>query len=220
MVVAMNRGGRGRGSEAQLTVRPTLPVLFFVSDGGTREELSPGDGYECEMWRPKWWRLKPKGFPIYPFGVWWLCHCLRIFGNRDYGVFIVRHNNEVMHRSVVFPRFLRFPFMQAEDLQIGDTWTDDRYRGRGIASFAIQRIVGSWDGCPGRRFWYIVERDNLPSVRAATRAGLIMVGEGCRMDRWGFDLLGKYVLVCDSRRATAGLASDCRCSEQPGAPNL
>jgi len=84
--------------------------------------------------------------------------------------------------------------MSAEDLQIGDTWTEPDHRGKGIASWAINEIVRLKQQ-PGRRFWYVVENNNLPSIRAIEKAGFVRVGSGMRTKRLGLKLLGSFEMT-------------------------
>ena len=99
----------------------------------------------------------------------------------------------MIHRSGIFPGYFRFPFMAADDLQIGDTWTQPEYRGQGLATFAIQKIAEAFRK-PGRTFWYVVEQENRASIRAVEKAGFEMLGEGNRTKRFGIRALGAYII--------------------------
>ena len=83
----------------------------------------------------------PPGMHGVPFGVWWIFHNLHLFANRGYAILVIYDGDRLIHRSCVFPRYPRFPFMRDSDLQIGDTWTDPSYRGRGIATLAIREVL-------------------------------------------------------------------------------
>jgi RimJ/RimL family protein N-acetyltransferase len=164
--------------------------------------VSPSDlekPYECVFWRPTWFSIAPPGLRIARFLVWWLFHRLRIFSNHDYGVLLVYCDKELIHRSCVFPGFFRFPFMKEQDLQIGDTWTAVEHRRRGIAAFAIKKI---FEVCrrPGRQFWYVVEEENLPSIKAVEKAGFLLAGKGGRVNRFGMRLFGKYEILSPSSK--------------------
>jgi RimJ/RimL family protein N-acetyltransferase len=167
-------------------------VLFFK---GTPESspkpaaLPPG--YESLFWRPSLTRLCPHGQPLYPFVFWWLLHMIRVFRNREYGAFLIRHDNQWVHRSVVTPRFFRFPFMKVNDLQVGDVWTAERERGRGLASFALLSILDA-DRNRQRPYWYLVEEDHLASIRIAERANFRRAALGTRTSRFGIRFFGAY----------------------------
>ena len=81
--------------------------------------------------------------------------------------------------------------MTEDDLQIGDTWTAPEHRGKGLANFAVQEIIKQqkqWK----RGFWYVVEEDNLSSIRVIEKAGFRRLGEGTRKSRMGMRFLGSY----------------------------
>lgn len=148
--------------------------------------------FKFEIWKPSLFSIYPKGCIAFTLKIWWLMHHLHIFTNRNYGLFIVRDSNDnLIHRSVITPRYFRFPFMGKKDLQIGDTWTMPEYRGKGLASFAIQEIV-KLHKKPGHRFWYVVEEDNIPSIKTVEKAGFVKYGAGVRKKRMGITLLGCF----------------------------
>ncbi len=166
---------------------------YLGSDSKLEKKLTVDDVCRCRLWRPTWGSIVPAGVAVIPFAAWWALHHLRLFKNRDYGLFLIYKENRLIHRSGVFPGYFRFPFMETDDLQIGDTWTDPEHRGRGIASFAIQEIVALCRR-PGRGFWYITEQNNFPSIRAAMKVGFVKVGDGERVAKLGLRVLGSYLI--------------------------
>ena len=151
-------------------------------------------GFTCEVWCPAVFRFKAKGMPAFPFVMWWIFHMLHIFANRDYGLFIIRCGDKVIHRSVITPRYFRFPFMAADDIQIGDTWTEPKERGKGLATMALESVLRK-PSCKKRTCWYVVESENQASVRVVEKAGFTLVGRGIRTRRFGLGILGRYVLT-------------------------
>ena len=149
--------------------------------------------YEMILWRPSLRSLAPRGLPLMPYAVWALFHALHVFANRDYAILVVYDHGRVLHQSCVFPRWSRFPFMKPFDLQIGDTWTDPEYRGKGIAAAAIRRIVDEM-ARPGRSFWYVCEESNDASIRVIEKAGFERVGSGVKLPRLGLSILGYYAM--------------------------
>ena len=103
-------------------------------------------------------------------------------------------DGRIVHRSIVTPRYFRFPFMKTKDLQIGDVWTDPDQRGKGLALFAIRKILVAC-GSADRFFWYLVEQENLSSIRVAEKAGLELGGRGAKRSRFGIALLGYYYIA-------------------------
>lgn len=153
----------------------------------------PG-GFVCETWHPSLFSSRPKGMPVFPFAVWWLFHILHVFWNREYGLFLIRQNGKIVHRSVITPGYLRFPFMQREDIQVGDTWTDPAVRGRGLATFALENILRAPRN-RNRTCWYVVEADNTASIRVVEKAGFMLAGRGSRTRRFGLGVLGQFRLT-------------------------
>jgi RimJ/RimL family protein N-acetyltransferase len=150
-------------------------------------------GYSSEVWFPNLFRFKPNGLPAFPYGVWWAFHMLHVFANRDYSLLIIRCGDNVVHRSGITPRYFRFPFMAAEDIQIGDTWTDPKERGKGLATIALESILKARRQSR-KTCWYVVESDNAASIRSAEKAGFALVGRGIRTSPWGVRVIGRYVL--------------------------
>jgi len=127
--------------------------------------------------------------------VWQAFHWLNVFSNRDYGAIVILDDDgTVVHRSMLFPRYFRFPFMSAGDLQIGSTWTAPSHRGRGLATVAMEEAVRI-ESRPSRRFWYVIDRDNVASARVAEKAGFTLAGNGVRTRKLGARLLGAYELA-------------------------
>jgi RimJ/RimL family protein N-acetyltransferase len=168
---------------------------FYLLEPGTapHRTASLAPGLSAELWRPRLLEPVPPGVAGRAFKVWWIFHQLHLFSNRDYSLFVIRDGTRVVHRSGVYPGYLRFPFMSARDLQIGDTWTDPEYRGRGLAQYAAAEIVMRL-ATEERRFWYLVESGNASSIRVIERVGFRCQGEGQRSPRWGIEALGAYHL--------------------------
>jgi RimJ/RimL family protein N-acetyltransferase len=167
-------------------------VLFFKGRPESAPQPQPlPSGYEALFWRPSLTRICPPRHGLYPFVIWWLFHVLRVFGNPEYGVFLIRQDKRCVHRSVVTPRFFRFPFMNAGDLQVGDVWTAESERGRGLASFALLYILNT-DSNRERAYWYVVDAGNLASIRVAEHASFRNSACGTRTCLCGVRLFGTY----------------------------
>jgi RimJ/RimL family protein N-acetyltransferase len=167
-------------------------VLFFEGSPELAPTPSPlASGYESLFWRPSLHRICPPGCSLYPFLIWWLMHLLWLFRNREYGVFLIRNGSQWVHRSVVTPGFFRFPFMDVGDLQVGDVWTAESERGRGLASFALLSILNA-DRHRQRSYWYLVDESNLASIRVAERANFRRTALGTRTSRCGVRFFGAY----------------------------
>jgi GNAT superfamily N-acetyltransferase len=134
--------------------------------------------------------MVPEGVNKFSARVWWLFHYLRLFASRQYGIFLIYDNEKLIHRAFIFPRYFRFPFMSNNDLQIGDTFTDPDYRGKGLATFAIQEIAKKYG--ENRKIWYLVACDNTASICAIEKTGFTCVGAGEKIKRFGFSVFGYY----------------------------
>lgn len=169
--------------------------LYYAAAGGLQSTKTPdpADKYEAALWRPSVKEVVPTGMRLLPWGVWWLMHQCRLFGNEGYAQLIIRHAGAIVHRSVVTPPYFRFPFMDKSDLQVGDTWTDPAHRNKGLAKRALNAIVAS--GSPAQRFWYVVEGGNGSSIRVVESCGFRLVGRGRRISRFGLSVCGAFIMT-------------------------
>lgn len=160
---------------------------------GLSGQKGPGSPHRVtvHLWKPSRAKVRPPHLPIFPFGVWWLFHQLRVFTTQDYCVLLIFDGSLLVHRSCAFPRYFRFPFMGKIDLQIGDTWTHPEHRGQGLATYATYRILQLCNKAQ-RSFWYLVPEDNVASIRVVEKVGFTRVGRGCRKRRWGLSTLGTF----------------------------
>lgn len=177
-------------------------VFSFPSDSApTREAISIDPRYRWLLWRPKLTSIVPRGLSIIPCFFWWLLHYLRVYRCQDYGVLVIYDGDVLIHRSFVFPKWLRFPFMGDDDLHIAATWTKEDYRGQGLALFALQRIVAMHQR-PHRCFWYLAGETNRASIRVAQNGEFVLCGRAARENRFGCRCLGRFQFEedCDSSR--------------------
>jgi RimJ/RimL family protein N-acetyltransferase len=160
--------------------------------------LAPG--YEIQTWHPG--RDGPPGavLPRWPYIVWWLFDRLLVFSNPHAGVLMIRYRDHVVHRSLVTPRWFRFPEMGRNDLQIGDTWTDPEHRGKGLAKAALAAIHEHWAG-KYDQMWYLVGEDNVASVRVIETCGYRLVGRGKRTRPIWLGILGRFVITSANQEA-------------------
>jgi RimJ/RimL family protein N-acetyltransferase len=170
--------------------------LIFARDAAASEPDRPAQ-WECVVWRPRLFRWQPPGPYGLRFVIWWIFHWLRLFANRDYRVIVLRKQGQVVHRSCVFPGYFRFPFMSADDLQVGDTWTAPACRGQGLATSGLLRAV-ELSSRVGRVLWYVTDRSNPASVRVVEKAGFALHGQGVRTTPFGLRLLGSFRIARQS----------------------
>jgi RimJ/RimL family protein N-acetyltransferase len=176
-----------------------MRYLFYCSDNSCRKyaNVALTGEYSSKLWRPTVTTIVPEGIPYLPFALWWIMHHFHLFPNRCYSLYLIYSGHRLVHRSLVAPRYFRFPFMGKDDLQIGDAWTAPLHRGKGLATFTLQELLKLYNK-PGRKFWYVVDEENVPSIRAVEKAGFIRAGEGERTKRFGMRALGSYVIKISS----------------------
>jgi RimJ/RimL family protein N-acetyltransferase len=121
-------------------------------------------------------------------------HFLRVFRSREYGGIYIVRAGRIVHRSLVIPKYYRYPFMGSDDLQVGLTWTDPDFRGMRLATAALRKLVAA-HFAPNRHIWYIVYADNKPSIAVSTRAGFREVGRIRQVAPLGFAPLSRYELI-------------------------
>lgn len=171
------------------------------SAGDVASDIVAGGGlaapYSWMIWRPQIWPTLPPGLSSSTlrqrFLFRWAMSRLHLFADSGCGVLLIYDGEQLAHYSGFTPRYWRFPFIANGDLQIGDTWTDPEYRGRGLALFALKMIVATL-ARPGRRLWYVVEVINKPSIRVAEKAQFTLAAEGTRVIPWRVKLAGAYVI--------------------------
>ena len=171
--------------------RPDEEVLFFRAQRAC-DPPPPPDGCVVTVWQPAGTAWTPPGTSGLKWIVWRLFQLTGVFASRDYAVVQIWRGRTLAHRSSVFPRYFRFPFMQPSDLQVGDTWTRESERGRGLAVAGLSTAL-AW--ARGRPVWYLTTAANEASIRVARRAGFVPAGTGVRRPAFGLGLLGAYHLV-------------------------
>src|SRR5579871_1828979 len=156
-----------------------------------------GPQYLCVIWRPRGWRILPHGLPgarlRLRFLFRWVLDRLHIFAEPGFGAVLIYDGDRLAHYSGFTPRYWRFPFIANGDFQIGDTWTDPAYRGKGLASAGLARAVALLTR-PHRRLWYVVESINEPSIRVAEKGHFTLAAEGGILEPWGLGFARAYVI--------------------------
>lgn len=173
------------------------PVRFYRCTDPARLGVPPDGARRAQvrLWRPGDTAPGPDSFTGRAHLAYLAFHRLGVFANRDYSALCLEdETGRPLHVSYIFPRFFRFPFMAADDLQIGATYTDPDARGRGLAQRGLIEAVRRL-ACPGRAFWYLTETANAASCTVAEKAGFDLAGHGVRVPRLGIDALSAYRLT-------------------------
>lgn len=170
-----------------------MNIRFYRHEGGRPLALNVPvpEGVTVSVWRPRDDGPPPAALPRWPNAAWWAFDRAGVFANRNCGVVMLHSDGELAHSSLVSPRYFRFPDMGPKDLQIGATWTAEKFRGRGLAKLAIQQAHSLWAG-QFEHMWYIVEDDNHPSIRVIEACGYALHGRGARIAPLGIGPLARY----------------------------
>ena len=177
--------------------------------------LSPTAKFRC--WRPKTDGPPPRGSRTIANYFWWILEMIRGFASPGFAELRIEDHGSVIHRLIVTPGWYRFPFMDKDDLQIGNVWTSPAARRRQLARAAIAEAHRRF-ARGGARFWYLAEADNAISAALARSCGYRFVAVGRRTRRFGVALLGRFVVERFVHRAdtdTKAIAPDC--GEESGA---
>jgi SAM-dependent methyltransferase len=169
------------------------PLVMYVGDEAARIAVDPRSGYSIHIWRPT--VLDPIPPTMGPkWAAWSLLAGCGMFANSGYCVVFVRYGERIVHRSCVLPRYFRWPFMGANDLQVSSTWTEPKFRNKGLASITLTYILQTF-AAPNRRFWYVSRESNEASIRACRRAGFNLHCYGIRRAPFGLDFLWRIRLL-------------------------
>lgn len=123
----------------------------------------------------------------------WAQDWIGCFADDRFAELSIWRGTRMLHRLIVTPRWYRFPFMDQDDLQIGNVWTSSEARGQGLARAAIleaHRMIGP--GAP--TFWYVVDASNGSSVALIEACGYRLAGSGKRTRPLGIAVLGQFRL--------------------------
>lgn len=163
-----------------------------VSDGVLADLRTRQSGYQARFWRPGAACPFPPGGFDPKLASYTFMDLAGIFQTNDYGAVLVgRAGEQIAHRSMVMPRFARFPFMGQNDLQIGATFTRPEARGQGLALRGALEIVERFSQ-PDRSFWYLTGAANPASIAVIRKAGFELAGTGRKHPRFGLPFLGFY----------------------------
>jgi len=165
------------------------------SDSFNDDQGSLRSGYHLDVWKPTPFSLAPKELASPTFIMWWLFHWARIFKNQKYHVVLIRNRHgKLAHYTVVLPPHFRFPFMQNADLQVGPIGTMIDHRRNHLALHALQHIVREYTDfhC---LLWYVVRKENEPSIRLIEKMGFKAAGEGLKVRSRYLRLFSKYIFI-------------------------
>lgn len=102
---------------------------------------------------------------------WWLSKgCYRVWCAWD--------GDKVIHTSYVVPSCFKFPFLGKEDVEIGPSQTDVKYRGKGIFPAVLQSMNKE-------RSYTFIRQDNYSSCRGVAKAGFSQLPGEVKKESFG-----------------------------------
>jgi RimJ/RimL family protein N-acetyltransferase len=172
-----------------------VTVRFYRRSADAPEPAAPRLPPACELraWRPRRDGFPPAGPRFHENLVWFAFDRLGLFASDAFEELSIWRGGRMLHRLVVTPRWLRFPFMSPGDLQIGGLWTAPDARRTGLARAAMTEAFRRC-AAPGRRLWYVVEEANTGSISLAEACGFQLAGTGRRTRLLGVPALGRFRL--------------------------
>jgi len=147
--------------------------------------------FKVVVWSPSFFKMPIKGIERMPIIVWLLFHYFFIFKNKKLKLIYITNNGDMVSRLLVTPGYFRFPFMKKTDLQLGDVWTDHRFRGKGLASYLISFSMNLVDDNRVSVF-YVVDCKNKDSIRLAEKNGFELQAAGNKIRFMYSTLFGYY----------------------------
>ena len=177
-------------------IEPATNYLVYSTESLPTHVTPLPSGLRFMVWRPSIHGIVPPGMSM-KFAFWSLFHYLRIFRNRDFSITYIVRDEMIVHRSCLLPKYFRWPFMAKDDLQISSTFTDPGYRGKGLATIALQQILWSRRQTP-RRYWYVTRENNPASIAVCTKVGFSLFGIAHRTRLLGMHVFGRLVICTDT----------------------
>lgn len=84
--------------------------------------------------------------------------------------FTVEYKGEVINRTFVFKKVFLLRLVNKSGPVIGDCWTDDRFRGRSIFPFMLNRVAGI-ELKSANEVFVVVNTNNQSSIRGIEKSG-------------------------------------------------
>ena len=171
-----------------------MNILYYSATGSPAQEIIEShridSRYRWLVWTPTLCRPLPPGL-----GWFFLRHCLwqvlRLLPHRKYHVLVIYDGDILAHRSFITLGWSRFPFMGRNDVQVVSSWTYEKYRRQGLATFALSRILAAYQR-PDQGVWYVVHAKNAASIRVAEKCGFSLVAKGRRVKRFSLPFRSSF----------------------------
>jgi RimJ/RimL family protein N-acetyltransferase len=161
--------------------------------------------YETVVWKPTILSVCPRGLPNrrtrIAFALWWAMYLFTRRSKRHLFL-VVYDGNTAVHYTGLMPRCVKFPFMGADDLQVGPAWTHDDHRRKGLLTHALGSLLTAHRK-PNRSFWWVCRRENAASCAAIERAGFTLSGLGGKERRLPIPFITRFMITKTSTSPAA-----------------
>lgn len=150
--------------------------FFYKKDKINRVEIE--DRFRSFFFYPRLFKLKlhPGSFFLYLF---WF-----VFSFGRYRIFYIvdEKSGVIAHYSNILPKIFKYAFMNKDDWYIANCYTDSKFRGCRLYSFALYDIANKMKGT---NIWGGTRDNNIPSIKGLDRAGYKKVSRGYKTNFFG-----------------------------------
>ena len=157
-----------------------MNLVYTLDSYSTLHEKS--EDVVISKWTPSIRSWKPKDKPG-KYRLFALFHWFGVFSNSDYSAICLRQNGALKASMLVVPRYYRWPFMGANDLQFTYVVTQTTERGKGWGTILLSQGVRIFRK-KNRGIWYVTDTHNIASQRLAEKVGFKRVGEAEKNKRF------------------------------------
>lgn len=128
------------------------------------------DVFKLIKWSPDIFHWLPPNSKLTYF-FFWLMKYLFIFKNQEYCAYkLVDKNNKTISSLICIPALYRWQFMNSNDIQIKNVFTNPEHRGKGYGLLLLKMIVEIM-ASDERTFWYMTNENNHASISLCKKAG-------------------------------------------------
>lgn len=92
-------------------------------------------------------------------------------------VYYATDGKQIIHKSIVVPKCIKFRFMEKRSFEIGPCFTDPHYRGQRIYPNMLAKIITDISDSGGKTCYMLVSPQNKASISGIERAGFELIGK-------------------------------------------
>lgn len=128
------------------------------------------NSFDIEQFKPSLFQLSKHHHHSHVIYWFWF-----IITGGKYEIIYIIEDKKIIHYTHILPKFFKFPFMHKHDLEIGPSWTEEKFRGRGIFPAVIHYITTTYEQSD-RQFYILVREENYASIKAIVKSGAKYMG--------------------------------------------